>query len=77
MWKILLACTHIQRERGTETETNRERQRGTDRDRRGTDRDRREKGEVHPGEVQKSILVQLSEYGFIKVTITFSFSFHS
>ena len=72
MWKILLACTHIQRERGTETETetNRERQRGTD-------KDRRERAEVHPGEVQKSILVQLSEYGFIKVTITFYFSFHS
>lgn len=72
MWKILLACTHTHRERGTETETetNRERQRGTD-------RERGERGEVHPGEVQKSILVQLSESGFIKVTITLYFSFHS
>lgn len=72
MWKILLACTHTHRERGTETET--DKQRETERDRH---RERRERGEVHPGEVQKSILVQLSESGFIKVTITLYFSFHS
>ena len=53
-----------------------------DRDRK-TERDREgqietgERGEVHPGEVQKSILVQLSEYVFIKVTITFYFYFYS
>lgn len=72
MWKIILACTHTQRERGTDRD--RDKQRETKRDRQ---RDRRERGEVHPGEVQQSILVQLSESGFIKVTITFYFSFHS
>lgn len=64
------APTHRERGGQTETETNRERQRGTD-------RETGERGEVHPGEVQQSILVQLSESGFIKVTITFYFSFHS
>lgn len=53
-----------------------DRDRKTERDREGQT-ETGERGEVHPGEVQKSILVQLSEYGFIKVTITFSFSFHS
>lgn len=61
-----------------EREGDRQRQRQTERDKEGqTERQERERGEVHPGEVQQSILVQLSESGFIKVTITFYFSFHS
>lgn len=61
-----------------EREGDRQRQRQTERDKEGqTERQERERGEVHPGEVQQSILVQLSESGFIKVTITLYFSFHS
>ena len=67
-------CMHPHRER----EGDRQRQRQTERDKEGqTERQERERGEVHPGEVQQSILVQLSESGFIKVTITLYFSFHS
>ena len=67
-------CMHPHTQREGDRDRDRDKHRETERDRQ---RERRERGEVHPGEVQKSILVQLSESGFIKVTITLYFSFHS